>query len=102
LLSRALIVKERVLNSTKKSSVLIYTTQLCGFCRAAKQLLASKNIDYEEIAVDQNQALRDELVERSGQRTVPQIWIGDTHVGGFTDLAKLEQTDQLDALLDRA
>lgn len=89
------------LSNSTNAKVLIYTTQLCGFCRAAKQLLSSKNVEFEEIPVDGDQKLRQELTERSGQRTVPQIWIGKNHVGGFTDLAKLEQAGELDSLLEQ-
>ncbi len=81
------------------SQILVYTTKLCGFCRAAKQLLQAKNLAFKEIPVDGDHQQRQELAERSGQRTVPQIWIGDIHVGGFTELAKLEQSGQLDQLL---
>lgn len=90
------------LDNSAKAKVLIYTTQLCGFCRAAKQLLASKNVEFKEIPVDGDRQLRQELTERSGQRTVPQIWVGQNHVGGFTDLAKLEQTGELESLLEQA
>jgi glutaredoxin 3 len=62
-------------------------------------LLKSKNIPFEEIDVSKDQALRQEIVRRSGRRTVPQIFIGDRHVGGFEELAALERSGQLDALL---
>jgi len=89
-----------VMSQTRRTPVVIYTTQLCGFCHAAKRLLDTKQIPFEEIPADGNAQLRHELVERSGgQRTVPQIWIGDTHVGGYTDLAALAQTGELDTLL---
>lgn len=79
--------------------VKIYTSRLCGFCVAAKRLLDQKDVVYEEISVDNEPTKRQEAMTLSGQRTVPQIWIGDLHVGGFTDLAGLEQQGKLDALL---
>lgn len=79
--------------------VTIYTTRLCGFCHAAKSLLNKKRVAFEEIPVDGRSEMRVELMQRSGQRTVPQIWIGDRHIGGYTDLAALDETGQLDKLL---
>ena len=83
------------------TNVRIYSSAYCGYCHAAKRLLAQKGIEYDEISVDQNPQLRAEAMQRSGQRTVPQIWIGDTHVGGYTDLAALEQSGELDSLLSQ-
>ena len=79
--------------------VTLYTTRFCGYCRAAKQLLSARGVDYEEIAVDGDPALRADVMQRSGQRTVPQIWVGDTHVGGFSELSALARSGRLDALL---
>ena len=79
--------------------VLMYTTAICPYCVNAKKLLAQKGVDVEEIRVDQNPQLRNEMIEKSGQRTVPQIWIGDRHVGGFTDLWALDKQGKLDGLL---
>lgn len=79
--------------------VTLYTTRFCGYCRAAKQLLSERAVEYQEIAVDGNPALREEMMQRSGQRTVPQIWIGDSHVGGYSDLSALARSGRLDALL---
>ena len=81
--------------------VKIYTTQFCGFCTRAKQLLGSEGIPYEEVDVTGDDAQRAELVQRSGQRTVPQIWIGETHVGGYTDLARLKAEGKLPTLLGK-
>ena len=67
--------------------VVIYTTPFCPYCLMAKRLLAKKGVAFEEIDVSGNWDLRDELVTRSGGRTtVPQIWIGETHVGGSDEL----------------
>lgn len=81
-------------------SVIIYTTQYCPFCVRAKQLFEQKKIPYTEIAVDNNAALRQEMMAKSGQRTVPQIWINDTHVGGCDDLYALQRSGQLAQLLN--
>ena len=79
--------------------VTVYTTRVCPFCVMAKRLLAGKGVSYEEVAVDGNDQARDALIERTGRRTVPQIFVGDTHVGGFDDLAALDRAGQLDPLL---
>lgn len=81
-------------------SVIIYTTQYCPFCVRAKQLFEQKKIPYTEIAVDNNAALRQEMMAKSGQRTVPQIWINGTHVGGCDDLYALQRSGQLAQLLN--
>lgn len=83
-------------------NIVMYTQALCGYCAAAKRLLKSKDAAFEEIDVTMDAVRRREMVERSGQRSVPQIFIGDTHVGGYDDMAALEQTGELDALLGRA
>jgi glutaredoxin 3 len=80
--------------------VVIYTTPYCPYCRIAKRLLTKKGAAFEEIDVSGNWELRDKLVEMSGGRiTVPQIWIGETHVGGSDELHALEREGRLDALL---
>ncbi|QQD18735.1 glutaredoxin 3 [Spongiibacter nanhainus] len=81
------------------AAVTIYTTRFCPFCVRAKHLLGSKGVQYSEVAVDGRQDLRQELLQRTGQRTVPQIWIGDTHVGGCDELFALERQGALDAML---
>ncbi|OON62573.1 glutaredoxin 3 [Massilia sp. KIM] len=78
-------------------SVTIYTTDYCGYCRMAKSLLAGKGIPYTEIDVGLDAAERQKLIERTGRRTVPQIFIGERHVGGFDDLAALERSGGLQA-----
>lgn len=78
----------------------IYTSPLCGFCHAAKRLLNQKNAEFSEINVLANPSRKQEMVQRAnGGRTVPQIFIGETHVGGCDDLFALEQAGKLDALL---
>lgn len=81
-------------------AVEIYTSPLCGFCHAAKRLLTQKGISFIEIDVLQDPARKPEMIERAGgRRTVPQIFVGDTHVGGCDDLYDLERGGKLDALL---
>lgn len=81
-------------------SVEIYTSPLCGFCHAAKRLLASKGVDFTEIDVSRDPGQRARMIERaSGRRTVPQIFVGGTHVGGCDDLYALESAGRLDPLL---
>jgi glutaredoxin 3 len=78
------------------SRILLYTTQFCGYCRAAKNLLRAKGLYYEEIDVGFDQAKRIEMVERAGGlRTVPQIFIHGRHVGGYDELAALEREGEL-------
>ena len=79
--------------------ILIYTTNICPYCTMAKRLLDKKGAHYTEINVDANSGLREEMVRKTNRRTVPQIYIGDYHVGGFDDLYALEQQKKLDALL---
>jgi glutaredoxin 3 len=81
------------------NKVVIYGTKFCPYCIAARQLLDLKSVEYQYIAVDNDPDLRDNISKRSGQRTVPQIWIGEQHVGGFTDLRKLALNGDLDRLL---
>lgn len=80
--------------------VEIYTSPLCGFCHRAKQLLSSKDISFTEFDVLAQPALRSEMMSRAnGRHTVPQIFIGETHVGGCDDLFALERAGKLDTLL---
>ena len=81
------------------AEVTIYTTRYCPYCIAAKRLLDSKGVKYDEIAVDGNRELRAEMERLSGGYTVPQIWIGAQHVGGCDDLYALEHAGQLDGML---
>ena len=80
-------------------AVTLYTTRFCPYCIRARELLDDKRVSYTDIPVDENRELRLEMMERSGRRTVPQIWIGKRHVGGFDDMALLERQGQLDELL---
>jgi glutaredoxin 3 len=78
--------------------VVMYSTGWCGYCARARRLLQSKNVTFEEIDVDTPSA-RAEMIKRSGRRTVPQIFIGETHVGGCDELMELEASGGLDPLL---
>ena len=80
-------------------SVLLYGTRFCPYCVGARLFLRQRGVAFEDIAVDGNAALRREVEARSGRYTVPQIWIDDYHVGGFTDLLALEREGVLDELL---
>ena len=82
--------------------ILIYTTNICPYCIMAKRLLDKKGASYTEINVDTQTGLREEMMRRTKRRTVPQIYIGDLHVGGFDDLYTLEQQKKLDSLLEFA
>jgi glutaredoxin 3 len=79
----------------------MYATSWCGFCERARALLQSKNVPFEEIDVDAHPEARAEMMTRSGRRTVPQIFIGETHVGGSDDLQDLEASGGLDSLLNQ-
>ena len=82
------------------SKITIYTTIFCPYCVMAKQLLKRKGVTFEEIDVTGKPALRQEMAAKAGGRsTVPQIWIGRTHVGGCDDLYALDRTGQLDRML---
>ncbi len=78
----------------------IYTKFGCGYCSRAKRLLDDKSVDYEEFDITMGGPKRDEMVARApGARTVPQIFVGDTHVGGSDELAALDREGKLDELL---
>ena len=80
--------------------VTIYTTPICPYCVRAKTLLGKKGVTYDEVDVMMDQKARDEMLAKSGgARTVPQIFIGDTHVGGCDDLYALDREGKLDPLL---
>ena len=82
------------------ANIEIYTTSFCGYCRLAKRLLDQKGASYAETDVSLDPGMRMAMVERAGgRRSVPQIFIGDTHVGGCDDLYALERAGRLDALL---
>ena len=80
--------------------VVLYTSPFCGYCMAAKRMLAAKGVNFEEIDVARDPGKRAEMTQRSnGGRTVPQIFVGETHLGGFDDMNALERAGKLDAIL---
>lgn len=81
------------------ANVVIYSTPWCPYCVRAKRLLADKGVAFTDIDISEAPERREEMVQRSGRRTVPQIWINDTHVGGCDDLYALERQRKLDNLL---
>lgn len=81
-------------------TVEIYTSPLCGYCHAAKKLLTQKGVSFSEIDVLRNPAKKPEMIQRAnGKTSVPQIFVGETHVGGCDDLYALERSGKLDPLL---
>jgi glutaredoxin 3 len=81
------------------NTVTLYTTDTCPYCRNAKALLASKGAVVEEINIQRKPEKFEEMLSRSNRRSVPQIFIGDTHIGGFDDLAKLDRQGGLMSML---
>lgn len=81
------------------AKIIIYTSAWCPYCIKAKQLLAQKGVNFQEITVDAKPQVRAEMREKAGKNTVPQIWINDQHIGGCDDLFALENTGKLDSLL---
>ncbi|WP_454254304.1 glutaredoxin 3 [Pseudomonas sp. Marseille-Q8238] len=80
-------------------AVVVYSSAWCPYCIRAKQLLNNKGVAFEEISVDGQPQVRAEMVRKAGRTSVPQIWIGEQHVGGCDDLFALERAGKLDALL---
>lgn len=80
-------------------AIQIYTSQLCGYCQRARRLLDRKGVEYEEIRVDIEPERWHEMVARSGRDTVPQLFVGERHVGGFEDMVDLDLDGELDPLL---
>jgi glutaredoxin 3 len=85
-----------------RPAVLLYVTGWCPYCQRARGLLAKKGVEFTEIDVDEDGKLREEMIARSGRRTVPQIFIGDRHVGGCDDLFALDSSGELDRLIQGA
>lgn len=87
------------MESSSTKPILMYSTRFCPYCMRAKSLLAGKGWTFEEIPVDSDPSLRAQMMEKSGRHTVPQIWIGDMHVGGCDELYQLEREGRLDSLV---
>jgi glutaredoxin 3 len=85
------------------ANVIIYLTATCPFCQSAERLLEEKGVtDIEKIRVDREPSRRAEMMQKSGRRTVPQIWIGERHIGGCDDLYALDREGKLDPLLENS
>ena len=85
------------------NSVVMYSTQVCPYCQMAERLLKSRGVEHiEKILVDRDPARRQEMMERTGRRTVPQVFIGDKHIGGYDDLSALDRAGGLLPLLEVA
>lgn len=82
------------------SDVLVYSTAICPYCVAAKNYLTNKGYAYREVRIDRDPALRDEMLSRSRRTSVPQIFVGDTHIGGYDDLVALDRSGGLQPLLE--
>ena len=82
--------------------IKIYSTQFCGYCVAAERLLQNKGVEYDLVKVDEDPKMFEHMMEITGRRSVPQIFIGERHVGGFDDLSALNQSGELDTLLESA
>jgi glutaredoxin 3 len=83
-------------------AVTVYTSDWCPYCQRAKGLLTQKNVIFSEINVEEDAKFREEMIARSNRRTVPQIFIGDKHVGGCDDLFELDHSGELDRLIQGA
>ncbi len=82
------------------AKIVMYSTGVCPFCNMAERLLLSKGVaEIDKVRIDLDPARREEMIQRTGRRTVPQIYIGDTHVGGFDDLSALDRAGKLAPLL---
>lgn len=85
------------------SKVVMYSTRVCPYCQMAERLLRSRGIEYiEKVLIDLDPERRAEMMERTGRRTVPQVFIGDTHVGGYDELSALDRAGGLIPLLETA
>ena len=82
--------------------IVIYVAGWCPYCQRARGLLTQKGLAFKEIDVEEDSKLREEMAARSGRRTVPQIFIGDRHVGGCDDLFELDRSGELDRLIQGA
>jgi glutaredoxin 3 len=80
--------------------IIIYSKALCPYCVKAKELLEQKKIDFVEIDILSDDKKKDEMIEKSGRMSVPQIFIGEKHIGGFDDLKELEKKEELEILLE--
>ena len=89
-------------HNPKTSSIILYSSPLCSYCAAAKQLLKNKGADFFEINVLFNTEQREQMIKLSGRQTVPQIFIGEQHIGGYAELSELDNNGKLNRLLAEA
>src|SRR5690349_21103856 len=90
----------RQTRSCEVNKVIMYSTQVCPYCQMAERLLKSRGVEHiEKVLIDKDPARRQEMMTRTGRRTVPQVYIGDTHVGGYDDLSALDRAGGLTPLL---
>ena len=88
---------------TASPDIIMYSTNYCAYCQRARSLFDRKGVSIQEIKIDESPEQRDIMLKRSGgRRTVPQIFIGERHVGGYDDLAALDRTGELDKLLGKS
>lgn len=85
-----------------QQTITMYESLYCGYCRAARSLFEDKGLEYTSLVVDNEAELRAEMEKKAGRTSVPQIYVGDHHVGGYDDLAALERKGELDALVNPA
>ena len=85
--------------NTSNKPVLMYSSSTCGYCGAARMLLTKKGVDFEDVLIDNDSEKRAEMLARTNRTSVPQIFVRDTHVGGFDELNALNLTGELDTLL---
>ncbi len=86
--------------ATDQPPIVVYQSPLCPFCHFAKRLLKKRGLDFESINVQLSSAKKDEMIQRAKRVTVPQIFIGETHVGGYDELAALDRDDRLMPLVE--
>ena len=87
------------MNPTETPPLTLYGTQFCVFCAMARELLERKSVSYEDLDVNRDSELRKLMEQRSQRRTVPQLFIGDRHIGGYEELSALDSSGELDKLL---
>jgi glutaredoxin 3 len=88
------------LNDRAAPEIIVYTSAICGYCVAAKNFLKSRGLQWKEVRIDTDPAQREKMVALARRTTVPQIFVGDVHVGGYDDMIALHRAGKFDALLD--
>ena len=92
--------QKQEVTAISNASIKMYSTETCSFCTAARMLLTKKGLQYDEVLVSKDAGAREEMVQLSGRRTVPQIFIDGQSIGGFDELYELEKSGKLDSLLN--